>query len=310
MKLAAYLLAAAIASAHALHPSTARAQGPVGAQPGPDIVKLKSGAMYRGTISELVPDDHVEIVLVSGQTKRFPLADVDYAGPDNRAAPAAPPAQGGVVSGEAPPERAARLAFRAEGDDRITLHQVTGSTYGVVVGYRMFGGWEGHSFKMLCTAPCATRLEPSTYEFALSRGEGRPVITSRVEVPPGPSTLQASYTSRARLRAGGIAVLVMTVGVSLALFLIPFVSPSKECDSSGYCFNHYDLTAAYAGVGVMLVGTVAGVVMVTRRDIAHVELIPGVEGMTAPRLLGMAPTEGAVAAGAASPGGLSLRVRF
>src|SRR5688572_540615 len=47
----------------------------------PDIVRLRNGGMLRGTIVELKPGETVEILLLNGETRKIPMADVEYAGP-------------------------------------------------------------------------------------------------------------------------------------------------------------------------------------------------------------------------------------
>ena len=87
------------------------------AQPAPatpstplDVVVLQDGSMFRGTISELVANDHVVIILVSGESKRFASSAVRYAGPASGApaigspsspAPSASPSPSAVPLSEA-----------------------------------------------------------------------------------------------------------------------------------------------------------------------------------------------------------------
>ena len=48
---------------------------------GPEsIVRLKSGAFFRGTIVEMIPNDHVTIHLIDGSNRTEQMSDVAYAG--------------------------------------------------------------------------------------------------------------------------------------------------------------------------------------------------------------------------------------
>ena len=42
-----------------------------------DTVHLRSGGLFRGRVHEIVPGDHVSIVLPTAETKRIPWAEVD-----------------------------------------------------------------------------------------------------------------------------------------------------------------------------------------------------------------------------------------
>jgi hypothetical protein len=68
----------------------------------PDVVRLKNGGLLRGTISELVPGDFVSIVLITGESRKVPYADVQYAGsssdPANASAVAPSPAAAGPAA--------------------------------------------------------------------------------------------------------------------------------------------------------------------------------------------------------------------
>src|SRR5688572_3148075 len=205
-------------------------------QQAPDVVRLKGGAMYRGTIRELVPGQHVEILLVGGGTKRFEHSQIEYAGPDQGATGGAPATGAGVS-----------LAFR--GDSDLTLHEVTGSSYGIVSGYRMSAVSESHSFRTLCTAPCTVALSPGTYQLAVSEGDGKPIIANRAVLPAGTYTARGDYTSRAGIRTAGYIVLVAGVATGVGLMLYSLLTPEKDC-SSGICVNKIDTTPLWIGLGI------------------------------------------------------------
>jgi hypothetical protein len=288
----------------------ALAASSAGAQQPPDVVRLKNGAMYRGTISELVPNDHVDIVLVGGGTKRFSAAEIQYAGPEKAATQATPP-PGGTPAVIVPAPHGARISFNAEG--ALTLHEVTGSQYGTVSGYRVAAVSEAHSFRTLCTAPCTVEMNPGTYEFALSEGDGRPVIAQRVVVPAGHNSMRGDYSSRAGVRTAGFVVSLVGVTTGLVLIFYPILSASEKC-ANGICSGRdIDYTMIWVGVGVTVVSAIVGSILASRPDIANVELIPGVVGWSSPpNLVALQRREGAWLASdsAAAQQGLSLRIRF
>src|SRR5207247_10124009 len=73
--------AAAQSDANSASPKTSQPSPAPPPTTPPDIDKTKDGGMVRGTISELVRNDHVSISLVSGESRRFSMSDVVYAGP-------------------------------------------------------------------------------------------------------------------------------------------------------------------------------------------------------------------------------------
>src|SRR5271165_265503 len=128
------------------------ASSPAHAQPAAlgDEVKLKDGSVFRGTITELVPKDHVDLQLANGQTKRFSSADVAYAGPARRP----PPAAGG---GEAPHPHGIDVKVVANDDDvQLLIRTGQGEVEGAAWGYNGAVAYEGVSraYGIVCTAPC------------------------------------------------------------------------------------------------------------------------------------------------------------
>ncbi|HEY4103317.1 MAG TPA: hypothetical protein VGM44_05470, partial [Polyangiaceae bacterium] len=154
---------------------TARAQdappaptaAPAPAAAAPDLVRLKDGSMLRGTIAELKPNDFVTIVLITGETRKIPFANVDYAGSASGAPGAQPkqrrndddddesPASGrenkrGVkpfVTVEGPE---AAVNFKAEGEP-VTLYRRAASA-GVAHTNLVVNGYDE-----LCTSPCRVK---------------------------------------------------------------------------------------------------------------------------------------------------------
>jgi hypothetical protein len=258
-----------------------------------DIVRLKSGALFRGTISELVPADHVEILLITGETRRFPMADVDYAGaigglparPALLPAPAPPPPSPSTAATAA--STASTVRFQAKGDvPELALGEVTGD---------VISGRGGHTYRTLCTAPCAPDLSPGGHRLVL------PDVSTTVHsvyIPFGPSTLQATVTTHHGGQAVGLAVL--WVG---ALGGAGLVTAGALEDS-----NHF-LAYGLTGTGLLIGGLVGGIwILAASASETRLEVLPGLPPSTtsatswlraeAPRL------------DARSPQGLTFRARF
>jgi len=234
-----------------------------------DIVKLKNGSMMRGTITELLVGDHVEIRLVSGETRRVPMQDVDYAGPEAAATPPSPPAS-------STPEPAGSV--RAEKVDvhlvanepGVELHTFAGqmeiTSYGWTSGP---GGGAGNnrqttitgtakSYLPVCTAPCDASLPKGTQRLALSYEGGKPVDVTVVLA--GPSRLEADYTSRRGIRVGG-----------LVLFSASFLTGAGL---TVYGVQQGNGGPVGIGVAVALLGGLSGLVLMLIQDSAQIGVVP------------------------------------
>ena len=266
--------------------ASARAEQPSVAVSPRDTVKLKSGAVYTGVITELIPNVSVEIVLVSGETRKLAMSDVVYAGRSDPLPGAAPPTPAAPPAAQQP--RSAPVQFRAEGGDGITLKVVTGSAFTSEDG-------EVPTFQSLCTAPCSPQLAPGTYRLALSNG-GKPVVTPRVSIPATPSTIHGTYTSRSGLHYAGIIAMVVGPLASLPLMLDGARAHGR---SDG---------EIWAGTGVLLGSLLGGLILIALgEDSAKIEVLPGVAGLPLPAP-GTRVAEGAIGPGDAT--GLTLRLRF
>jgi hypothetical protein len=282
-----------------------------------DVVKLKDGSIYRGTIVELVPGDHVDIVLPSGQTRRFPMSDVAYAGAatpheDVPAAAASPPAPAPSAAGEHAPK--AELHLEANERDvqfLVRVGQGEASGFGYVWGGGGFVSFVGHSrqYALICTAPCDGELPNGIHRLALSLRGGKAIEAEDPVELEGPATLRGTYECRAGTRAVGWVLF----GLSLAagtLIAATSVRTTYTCDVDGFCSTDKRIVGAQlgAGVGIMLAGGIAGAIVGVTKDKAIIEVVP-----QAPRawLWPATGREGAWLAPASSAGsGLALRYRF
>jgi hypothetical protein len=304
-------------------PVPAFAQSAGGAPP--DLVKLKDGSMFRGTISELVTNDHVDIVLASGQTRRIPMKDVQYAGPANAATPAAappapppppppPPGAGGampLVTVNGP-----RAELRLESPDpNTTFHIKTGQADveggGMTWGGRAFSySAQANAYTIICTAPCTAGLPVGTHELGLSQG-GRIAQSDEPTTITGPGTLQGTYVSKAGTRVvGWIVVLGSVVGGTL--LMLDSIKRTNVCDATGFCYEDstIDGTEFGVGVGVALVGGIVGAVLAAQKDKAEITFIPGTPAATSLAAGGRREAMYLAPPAAYDARGATLQVRF
>ncbi len=231
---------ASLAGAQEAAPTPPNA-APVAAAPSappPDLVRLKSGGLLRGTIAELVPGDTVTVVTVSGQTRTFPMAEVEYAGPASEAPnKASKPSEAAPAPAPAPPSEgrtkpyvtvnAADAHLHLESAPAgLTFHRQSGSA--TAVTYGKYGGvTEAAAYDRLCTAPCDITVPAGTETLALSQPDGSPTAAEPVTFPAGKSRLVGTLESRTGTRVGGIVLAVASLGAGLAMIL-PSVSSDSE----------------------------------------------------------------------------------
>ena len=282
-----------------------------------DVVKLKDGSLFRGTITALVAGDHIDLLLPSGQTRQFAMSEVAYAGPAPSAAPAAP----APVTSSGPVEPAytvtgRKVAVHVEADEPGTQLLVKAGQ-GVVsgVGYSFGGGafvYGGRvmDYAALCSAPCDLGMPVGTHHLALSRGSGGVLAVDPVEIEQA-STLKAHIESRKGIRVAGL--LILTAGVVGGLVLIgTSISDQTTCDPGFGCSTTREVDSTRFGIGlaVLSVSTIAGIVMLVMHDKASIEVVP-----SAAARLPLSPGhtgDGAVATPASpdSVPGMTLRARF
>ena len=301
--------------------NVALAQGsPPSASALPDVVKLKDGSIYRGTIVELVPGDHVDIVLPSGPTRRFQMSDVAYAGAaatheDVPAAPspsAPPPVPTPSAAGERAPK--AELHLEASEPDvqfLVRVGQGEASGFGYAWGGGGFVSFVGHSrqYALICTAPCDGQLPNGIHRLALSLRGGKAIEAEDPVELRGPATLHGTYESHAGTRTLGWVIF----GVSLAAGTL--IAATSLRTTQGTCGTNFcntdrtiDGTQLGIGVGIMLAGGILGAILGVTKDKAIIEVVP-----QAPRawLWPATGREGAWLALASSEGsGVALRYRF
>ena len=231
----------------------------------PDIVRLKNGGLVRGTISELVPDERVEIVTAGGKTRSYPMSDVAYAGPaseEPKEANAADPGASAATDDDTPRPMVtvrageSNVEFRSEGAP-LTLHRQDSTAIAVGPG----GAAVAAGFTEICTAPCSATIASGTHTLALSRKSGQvPVRAEPITLPEGDVTLTGQFKSRAGVRWAGVGV--ASVGLVGGMLLLLSQTSSGDLEGGGIA----------GSVALMSGGVVVGTLMMVVRDKVDLEM--------------------------------------
>lgn len=174
----------------------------------PDVVQLRDGRLYRGTLAPPDTPGVVVIVLPDGAHKRFALQQVVLAGParDTEARGDTP-----ASASRGPADRdSIRFRFVAHEGKPMTLYTRTFTT-GALIQPR---------FQPLCSAPCEASLpKSSTHQLAVSAyGAMAQPIPGGVPLYDG-ATLKGVHTSNTTTRVV-LGLLGVGMGVAGAAWLM------------------------------------------------------------------------------------------
>jgi hypothetical protein len=217
----------------------------------PDVVVLKDGSRFRGTIAELIKDGPVTIVLLTGETRKLEAADIAFAGPAGAepapasAAPAAAPAPPPSVE---PPTTARSPDAHAPVRVRFTANRADAD---------VFTGVAATKFKKVCRAPCAHDFAPALYTLGVRFGAGEDGEGKVKPMGPimfdQPTTVAFEYRSRRGLRGAGS--LVLTLGAIMLGGALSYVALSKDPDATvGWALVPTGAAAAICGGILVSVG--------------------------------------------------------
>ena len=274
------------------------AQAPAPTTSAPDIVRLKNGSLLRGTISELVAGETVTIVTVTGKTREIAMAEVEYAGPADRA-PAVPDSQPPAAA-QAESDNEAKEATNRETKvepyvvrearrarlhltstpEGLTFHRQTGSAMAVGSG----GSAYATGYERLCTAPCDISLPAGTEVLALSNGDEPPRKADALTFPAGESQVVGTFESRAGVRTAGWIILVSSVVVGTVM-VYSSITSEQTCSDYGFgesCYETADVSVPLllGGTLIAAAGIPLGIVLGVRRDVGHVELAERPRGLS------------------------------
>lgn len=169
MQFARFLVASAVllAATPALadEPVTTEKPAPAGSAPSAervvgsavvDAVHLRNGGLFRGHVTEIVPGDHVTLIVERGEPKRIPWGEIDKVVVSTTTAPPPPTggAQGGgeQVGARTIPTATAPTTAPMNGP-KVRVHISSSST---VVLYRRVSG--STAWTLACTSPCNEML--------------------------------------------------------------------------------------------------------------------------------------------------------
>jgi hypothetical protein len=165
----------------------------------PDVVLLKDGSRFRGTINALVPGSPVTIALVSGEARTFEADTVAYAGP---AGQEPPPATTAATSDD---DEATTAEDETPDTPRNPRVRFQATTHHTKLLYRVENG-----YKELCEAPCSREFARGNYEFATRRNpQDKLTVLEDVRVN-GDVLLRAKVNPHRGVRSAG--KLLVTLG--------------------------------------------------------------------------------------------------
>jgi hypothetical protein len=298
---AAALVPALIAASLPAHAQQAAAPAPTAAPVVlPDVVKLKDGSMFRGTVLERVAGDHVDLQLPSGQVRRFADGDVAYAGPASSVPAAAPPLPAPAPAQAAPSDGVKKVRVRLEANaPNIEYELRTGTAHFIGTGWT--GGGRSttvtgtaQAFEALCTAPCDSSLPIGNQPLALSKDGGGPVPIANGVTIAGPSKLEATYTDRSGARVAGLVIGIGGAIVGGAMVGVGMSAGSK--------LGETEKSLVAGGAAVSIAGFIIGLVLLMQSDTAEIRVVP--------LTVGAMPQAGRREGQVAPPNGLAIEGRF
>jgi len=288
-RLSVAILVAAVSARLALPPDChAEDRAPMAQVPA-DVVKMKNGDLYRGTIIELVRNDHVVVLLPSGESRQFPMSEVSYAGAAAGAPsdlPVAAPQK--VVSSPSEVE----IKFQANQPD-VRLMLRAGSATGVGYSGRGAVSIVANDYRDVCAAPCVATLPAGSQRLALSLAGGPPVEVEDAVSLTDAAVLKGTYESNSSTRVTGAALGIAATVVGVGIMILGIAHTQNVCDQfTGMCQDQMSINTGevIAGTVVWLVGGIAGLAIgMSSPDKATLELNPTENGKIPPPLSYPAP---------------------
>lgn len=271
-------------------------QPPAAPAPGVgDEVRLKDGSSFRGTITERVPGDHVDLLMPSGQTRRFAMGQVTYAGP----------AQGGGGAGPGAGPAGVDVHVTSDQPDVQLLLRV-GQSEATAWTFRGAVGIEGRNYAIVCTAPCDTQLPAGLQRLGLSQHGGSSIEADDPVDLRSSTSLFVHYDSHTAIRAVGYVIAAASAITGIVLIVTSFdFSCSQTQQNAGQC-SPVTTSQLLAGLGVAIAGGIVGGILAGIGDGVTIQVVP-TTGAGPLRLPGASES---LATGPVEAPGLGLRVRF
>ncbi|HKO50674.1 MAG TPA: hypothetical protein VJV79_23300 [Polyangiaceae bacterium] len=245
----------------------------------PDIVRLRNGGILRGMISELLPGDYVTLVLITGETRKVPYVDVQYAGAAN-AEPGAPTSTVAPTAAAAPIAAASAIGSTSPSSTasgatqpfavvhaKESMVRVVSPRDGVTLFRRSAsagfnGGGAISGYDEVCTAPCSVSMPAGTHTFAVAKPRGKPREADPVMLPAGNATMTVSVIDRTAVRVvlGVIGVAGMVAGTAM------IASESSELSMDKNYTAAFVITALGGGLFGLAFGIPDGATVNVRAD--------------------------------------------
>lgn len=225
-----------------------------------DAVHLRNGGMYRGRVTEIVPGDHVTVVVApSGETKRIPWPEVDRVIVASTPIPPAPTTATPVPSTPTAPSPMV--------GPRARVHITSPKQ---VILYRKAAGTS--TFQQACTSPCDLELPiGDTYKLAgnglsqnkelhLAAGPGG-FVDIVVDPPSTGGMILGGFIAGGGATAAYVGMLMALIGQSEAdRSCYSFSSSSgdtcSERQSDGESLRNAGLVTMIVGAGITALGVV------------------------------------------------------
>ena len=209
-----------------------------------DAVHLRNGGLYRGHVTEIVPGDHVTILVDHGDAKKLPWGDIEKVIVATTAIPNGPTAQAGDQVGARiiPPASAPTVA--PMNGPKVRVHITSSST---VVLYRRVQG--STAWTQACTSPCNVDL-PLGDSYRVN-GNG---VSQSNEF-----SLQGTAGSTVDIKVDGSSTAGMVLGGGLTGLgaLVGYVGLVALAVSLGDNYHGDEKAARVGGLVAMGLGTVA-----------------------------------------------------
>ena len=215
-----------------------------------DAVHLRNGGLYRGRVTEIVPGDHVTILVEKGEPKRVAWGDIDKVIVASPPPPAAAPtgdwtSPGARVIPPATPPTPAPMV-----GPKVRVHINSPSR---VILYRRPAGT--NSWVQACASPCDEELPLGDQYRVAGNGVAQSKEVSLGGNPGGAVTLTVDPPSIGGMIMGG---LIAGAGVTAGYIGMVFVLVSLDHNSSRY---EKMRTTGLVAMGLGTVATVGGLVM-------------------------------------------------
>lgn len=203
-----------------------------------DTVHLRSGGMFRGRVTEIVPGDHVTVLLTTGESRRIVWRDVDRVIVASTAVPPAPTAAAPATAPMAGPR--ARVHIKAPHPSYL---------------YRRAAGTT--DFVTACQTPCDAEM-PIGDSYKIGGNGFSTTGEFKLDAPPGGSVeLTVDGPNWAGIVGGG----VITIGGGATAYVgAIFALAGGGCSSDRYSGNgckdlrNVGLVALAAGAGMIALG--------------------------------------------------------